>query len=101
MTELIRPALYKAYHQVVPLKIETYEHETVDVVGPVCETSDFIALNRMMPKLKQGNYLAIMTAGAYGFVSSSNYNMRPKPAEVLVNADKVRIIREREDLHLI
>jgi len=96
MNDLLRPSLYNAYHQIVPLKIETYEQEKVDVVGPVCETGDFLARDRMMGKLKRGAGLAVLTAGAYGFVTTSNYNARPRPAEVLVNGDKVRVIRERE-----
>ena len=96
MNDLLRPSLYNAYHQIVPLKIETYEQEKVDVVGPVCETGDFLARDRMMGKLKRGAGLAVLTAGAYGFVTTSNYNASPRPAEVLVNGDKVRVIRERE-----
>ncbi|HEX9829288.1 MAG TPA: diaminopimelate decarboxylase [Bacteroidota bacterium] len=96
MNDLLRPSLYNAFHQIVPLKIETYEQEKVDVVGPVCETGDFLARDRMMGKLKRGAGLAVLTAGAYGFVTTSNYNARPRPAEVLVNGDKVRVIRERE-----
>ncbi|MCI0707951.1 MAG: diaminopimelate decarboxylase [Ignavibacteriae bacterium] len=96
MNDLLRPSLYSAYHQIVPLKIETYEHEKVDVVGPVCETGDFLARDRMLSKLKRGDALAVLTAGAYGFVTTSNYNARPRPAEVLVNGEKVRVIRERE-----
>ena len=98
MNDLIRPSLYDAYHQIVPLKIETYEHDTVDVVGPVCETGDFFARNRRMPRAKQGDALAILTTGAYGFVATSNYNARLQPAEVLVNGDKVRVIRPRQTI---
>ncbi|HEY4611621.1 MAG TPA: diaminopimelate decarboxylase, partial [Bacteroidota bacterium] len=98
MNDLLRPSLYSAYHQIVPVKIETYEHEKVDVVGPVCETGDFLARDRVLSKLKRGDGVAVLTAGAYGFVTASNYNARPRPAEVLVNGDKVRIIRERETL---
>lgn len=96
MNDLLRPSLYSAYHQVVPVKIETYEHEKVDVVGPICETGDFLARDRMLSKVKRGDGLAILTAGAYGFVTTSNYNARPRPAEILVNGDKIRMIRERE-----
>lgn len=96
MNDLLRPSLYSAYHQVVPVKIETYEHEKVDVVGPICETGDFLARDRMLSKVKRGDGLAILTAGAYGFVTTSNYNARPRPAEILVNGDKIRMIRERQ-----
>jgi diaminopimelate decarboxylase len=98
MNDLIRPSLYDAYHQIVPLKIETYESEEVDVVGPVCETGDYFARDRRIPKLKRNDYVSIMTAGAYGFSTSSNYNARPRPAEILVNGEKVRVIRERQTL---
>ena len=98
MTELIRPSLYGAHHQIVPLTIDTYVHEKVDVVGPICETGDFLAKDRMLPKNKQNDFLALMTAGAYGFVSSSNYNARLRPAEVLVNGERVRVIRQREPI---
>lgn len=96
MNDLLRPSLYNAYHQVVPVTIETYEHEKVDVVGPICETGDFLARDRMLNRVKRGDGLAILTAGAYGFVTTSQYNARPRPAEVLVNGEKVRVIRERE-----
>ncbi len=98
MNDLLRPSLYGAYHQVVPVKIETYEHEKVDVVGPICETGDFLARDRMMSKLKRGDVVAVLTAGAYGYSISSNYNARPRPAEILVNGDKIRVIREGETL---
>ena len=96
MNDLLRPSLYGAYHQVVPVTIQTYEHEKVDVVGPICESGDFFARDRVMPKSTPGDLLAVMTAGAYGFALSSNYNGRPRPAEILVNGDRVRIIRPRE-----
>ncbi len=96
MNDLLRPSLYDAYHQIVPASLETYEHEKVDVVGPVCETGDFLARDRMLAKVKQKELLAILTTGAYGFVNTSNYNARLRPAEVLVNGDKVRVIRARQ-----
>lgn len=96
MNDLLRPALYDAHHQIVPLSLTTYEHEKVDVVGPICETGDFFARDRMVSRVKRGDRLAILTAGAYGFVNTSNYNARPRPAEILVNGEKVRIIRERQ-----
>jgi diaminopimelate decarboxylase len=96
MNDLLRPSLYDAYHQIVPLSIDTYEHEQADIVGPLCENSDFFAHDRLVPKVKTGDYLAILTAGAYGFVLSSNYNGRPRPAEILVNGDRLRVIRPRQ-----
>lgn len=96
MNDLLRPSLYQAYHQIVPLTMNGGVHETVDVVGPVCETGDFFARNRSLPSVQRNDFLAILTAGAYGFSVASHYNARPRPAEVLVNGDKVRVIRERE-----
>lgn len=96
MNDLIRPSLYQAYHQIVPLALNDGEREQVDIVGPVCESGDFFARERTMPFVKRGDHLAILTAGAYGFSVSSHYNARPGAAEVLVNGDKVRVIRERE-----
>ena len=87
MTELLRPSLYQAYHQIVPLELQSTAPEKVDVVGPVCETGDFIARERMMQPLHRGEYLAVLDAGAYGFALSSNYNARPRVAEVLVNGE--------------
>ncbi|MEX1140274.1 MAG: diaminopimelate decarboxylase [Bacteroidota bacterium] len=98
MNDLLRPSLYNAYHQIVPVKIETYEHERVDVVGPVCETGDFFARDRILSKLKPHDLLAVLTTGAYGFVNASNYNARLRPAEILVNGDRVRVIRQRQTL---
>jgi diaminopimelate decarboxylase len=98
MNDLLRPSLYNAYHQIVPLSIDTYEHQNVDVVGPICESGDFFARNRLLSKMNSGDYLAILTAGAYGFVLSSNYNGRLRPAEILVNGERVRIIRARQTL---
>ncbi len=96
MTDLIRPSLYQAYHQIVPAVLDTYEHLPMDIVGPVCETGDFFARDRVMPKVKPNDILAVLTAGAYGFALASQYNGRPRPAEVLVNGDRVRLIRPRE-----
>jgi diaminopimelate decarboxylase len=98
MNDLLRPSLYQAYHQIVPLSIDTYEHEKVDIVGPICESSDFFARERLLTKTIAGDYLAVLTTGAYGFVLSSNYNGRPRPAEILVNRDRVRVIRPRQTL---
>jgi diaminopimelate decarboxylase len=98
MNDLLRPSLYQAYHQIVPVSIDTYEYEKVDIVGPICENSDFFARERLLAKTIAGDYLAVLTTGAYGFVLSSNYNGRPRPAEILVNGDRVRVIRPRQTL---
>jgi len=99
MNDLIRPALYQSYHEIVPTREpENVGHETIDVVGPVCESGDFFAQDRAMPPLAEGDLVAVMSAGAYGFVMASNYNSRPLPAEVLVRGDNFRLIRERQIL---
>jgi diaminopimelate decarboxylase len=97
MNDLIRPALYKSYHEIRPV-IEQNEREllTVDVVGPVCETGDFLARARDMQSVDAGELLAIFTAGAYGFVQASNYNSRPRAVEILVEGGRWRVIRTRE-----
>ncbi|MBM3235729.1 diaminopimelate decarboxylase [Candidatus Poribacteria bacterium] len=96
MNDLVRPALYEAYHRIKPVKITSDEEELVDVVGPVCESSDFFAKDRNVLKVQQGDYLSLFTAGAYGFAMASNYNSRPRAAEVLVKDDQYFIVRERE-----
>jgi len=97
MNDLIRPALYHSYHEIVPCRGSVSDAmERIDIVGPVCESGDFFALNREMPELHQGDLLAIMSAGAYGFAMASNYNSRPLPAEVLVRGDKFALIRKRQ-----
>ncbi|MBA3972688.1 MAG: diaminopimelate decarboxylase [Candidatus Solibacter sp.] len=97
MTELIRPALYGAYHEIVPLrKSRVPGTVTADVVGPVCESADFLAKGRELPQVMPGEYMAVMTAGAYGWVASSNYNARPRAAEVLVEGAQWRVVRRRE-----
>jgi diaminopimelate decarboxylase len=99
MTELIRPCLYEAYHQVSPLSLTSGAPATkVDIVGPICETSDFLAQNREMPPMKRGDRLAVLCAGAYGYTLASNYNLRPRAAEVLVDGAGYSLIRERERL---
>jgi diaminopimelate decarboxylase len=101
MNDLIRPALYHSYHEIVPVdepirnRIKN-KTEKIDIVGPVCESGDFFALDREMPPLREGDLLAIMSAGAYGFVMASNYNSRPLPAEVLVRGDRFALIRKRQ-----
>jgi diaminopimelate decarboxylase len=98
MNDLIRPSLYQSYHEVWPLEQDDKQEMVADVVGPVCESGDFFARDRKLPAFEQGDYLAVMNAGAYGFVLSSNYNSRRRAAEVLVDGDRVQIIRRRETL---
>jgi diaminopimelate decarboxylase len=97
MNDLIRPSLYEAYHEIVPVRepVSGARHK-VDVVGPICESGDFLAKDREMPEVLEGDLLAVMSAGAYGFAMSSQYNARPRPAEVLVEADTYRVVRRRE-----
>ncbi|HEX4706203.1 MAG TPA: diaminopimelate decarboxylase [Candidatus Udaeobacter sp.] len=97
MNDLIRPALYQSYHQIVPCRASVSDAlQKIDIVGPVCESGDFFALDREMAELHEGDLLAIMSAGAYGFVMASNYNSRPLPPEVLVRGDKFVLIRKRQ-----
>jgi len=96
MSDLIRPALYDAYHEIVPVRKRRARMIKVDVVGPVCETSDTFCRDRKLPRLVEGDLLAIMSAGAYGFAMASNYNSRPLPAEVLVNGQRVALVRARQ-----
>jgi diaminopimelate decarboxylase len=115
MNDLIRPALYGAHHEIVPVvqsvvrgnvqcdvqsevrsKNLPVKKEIVDVVGPVCESGDFFARDRDLPRTEEGDLLAILDAGAYGMVLASNYNTRPRPAEVLVSGKSVKVIRQRE-----
>ncbi len=99
MNDLIRPALYQAHHAIVPLRRRAKDQATVvDVVGPVCESGDFFARDRSMPELTAGDTVAILDAGAYGMAQSSNYNTRTRPAEVLVDGGKHKLIRRRETL---
>jgi diaminopimelate decarboxylase len=109
MTELIRPAMYNAFHFIWPVKPEA-QHllanrnypvqqeglTNYDVVGPICESSDYLAKERALPPLQQGDYMAVFTVGAYGMVMASNYNLHVRPAEIMIDKDKVYIIRERE-----
>lgn len=97
MNDLIRPALYEGHHDIVPVTESTSgETEEVDIVGPVCESGDFFAQNRELPVLNDGDRIALMSAGAYGFVMASNYNSRPFPAEILVDGDSAHVIRRRQ-----
>jgi len=99
MTELIRPSHYQGFHRIEPvISRDDAAHEVVDVVGPICETGDFLARDRMLQMPAHGDLLAVHTAGAYGFVMASNYNARPKPAEVVVDGAEVTLARRRESL---
>jgi diaminopimelate decarboxylase len=100
MNDLLRPSLYDAYHEIVPVKMEERRaKEIVDVVGPVCETGDFLARKRKLPVTREGDLLAVLDTGAYGMVLASNYNTRPRPAEVLVEGKSVKVVRRREVVH--
>ena len=97
MNDLIRPALYQAHHEIVPVTARKGARQiTADIVGPVCETGDFFARDRELPAVQPGDLIAILDAGAYGMSLASNYNSRPRPAEVLVHGKRVRLIRRRE-----
>lgn len=96
MNDLIRPSLYRAHHEIIPLRRRNLPPITADVVGPVCETGDFLARDRRMDNVLPGDFLAVCTAGAYGFVLSSNYNSRPRAPEVMVEGNQYRVVRERE-----
>jgi diaminopimelate decarboxylase len=111
MNDLIRPTLYEAYHHIWPTKpsaanvpamrsvdLVPQDAETVDVVGPICESGDYLAKGRTLPPTKRGDLLAVFTAGAYGFAMSSNYNNRPRVPEVLVDGNTYKVIRKRETL---
>jgi diaminopimelate decarboxylase len=98
MNDLIRPALYQAYHEIVPVKPRGGRARAVDVVGPVCETGDFFARDRLMKPVEAGDLVALLDAGAYGMAQSSNYNSRFRPAEVLVEGKTHRLIRRREEM---
>jgi diaminopimelate decarboxylase len=96
MNDLIRPALYQSHHEIIPVCRKEAAEIVADVVGPVCETGDFLARGRKMRDVAPGELLAVCTAGAYGFVQASNYNSRPRPAEVLVDGGQFHVIRRRE-----
>jgi len=96
MNDLVRPSYYGSYHQILPVKEEAQEEIVADVVGPICESSDFLAKGRKLPRLAPGELIAVMSAGAYGFSMSTNYNSRPRVAEVLVRDDQMFVIRQRE-----
>jgi len=98
MNDLIRPALYQAHHEIVPVLEKGFELHTTDVVGPVCESGDFFAHDRHMERVPTGGLVALLDAGAYGMSLSSNYNTRVRPAEVMVEAGKARLVRRRETM---
>jgi len=102
MNDLLRPSLYHAHHEIVPVVVsdqpEEGVNETVDVVGPICETGDFFARDRQLPIMQEGELLALLDAGAYGMVLASNYNTRPRAAEVLVDGKSIKVIRRRETI---
>jgi diaminopimelate decarboxylase len=96
MNDLLRPSLYDAYHRIEPVRERGTAARVVDVVGPVCETGDFLARARSLPEVPPGDLLAVRDAGAYAFSMASNYNLRPRPAEVLVESGRARLVRRRE-----
>jgi len=96
MNDLIRPAFYEAYHEILPLEKKARPTMSSDVVGGVCESGDYFCKDRVLPKFVQGERLALMSAGAYGFVMASTYNTRPLTCEVLVNGKKFAAVRERQ-----
>ena len=97
MNDLIRPSIYGSYHQIQPVSLRDRGSFVADVVGPICESGDFLAKGRMIPKFERGDLMAVMSAGAYGFSMSSNYNSRPRIAEVLVRGKKFHVVRKREE----
>ena len=97
MNDLLRPSLYGSYHAVVPVEKRTEKKLVADVVGPICETGDFLALDRELPEVLPGDLVALLTVGAYGYVLASNYNSRQRPAEALVHGSEVDLIRRREN----
>jgi diaminopimelate decarboxylase len=98
MHHLIRPALYEGHHEIVPVKEPSGAVETVDVVGPICESGDFFCQNRTLASFQPGDLVALMSAGAYGMVMASTYNSHPLPAEILVDGDQAKVIRRRQTL---
>ena len=97
MNDLVRPSYYGSFHQILPVREEKREEVVVDVVGPVCESADFLAKERKISRLNPGELIAVMSAGAYGFSMATNYNSRPRVAEVMVRDDEIHVIRKREE----
>jgi diaminopimelate decarboxylase len=98
MNDLIRPNFYDAFHEIVPVTRRAGPLVSSDVVGPVCESGDYFCKDRPLPRVGEGDYLALMSAGAYGFVMASNYNSRPLAAEVLVQGARAAVVRRRQRL---
>ncbi|HEY3861324.1 MAG TPA: diaminopimelate decarboxylase [Verrucomicrobiae bacterium] len=98
MNDLIRPAMYDSWHQIIPVTRRSGACVSSDVVGPVCESSDYFCKNRSLPKVREGDYLAVLSAGAYGFAMASNYNTRPLAAEILVHGARAAVVRPRQPL---
>ncbi|MBC2713157.1 MAG: diaminopimelate decarboxylase [Desulfosarcina sp.] len=96
MNDLVRPSLYGAFHRIGEVNLKDREKMVVDVVGPICESSDFLAQDRTLPAVKPGEYLSVFSAGAYGFTMSSQYNSRPRAAEVIIDGDRTIVARKRE-----
>jgi len=96
MNDLVRPGLYGSFHRIEPVIRSPREEIKVDVVGPICESGDFLAKGRKLPAFERGDLMAVMSAGAYGFAMSSNYNSRPRIPEILVKDDRWYVIRQRE-----
>ena len=96
MNDLIRPSLYNSFHAIQPVRKTGREKLEADIVGPICESGDFLAKDREIDALEPGELLAVMSAGAYGFSMSSTYNSRPRAAEVMVRGDRFHVIRKRE-----
>jgi diaminopimelate decarboxylase len=96
MNDLIRPAFYDSYHEIVTADADLENEEIVDIVGPVCESGDFLAQDRKLPWVAKDDLLVVLSAGAYGYVMSSNYNTRPRVPEVMVNGKEFYVVKERE-----
>jgi len=101
MNDLIRPAFYDSYHEIVPVKRKAGATVHSDVVGPICESGDYFCKDRALPKVVEGEYVALLSAGAYGSVMASNYNTRPLPAEVLVHGKEAALVRKRQPVPAI
>ena len=98
MSDFVRPSHYNAHHEILPLRDGKRSEETVNVVGPICETGDFLALDRKLVAVGPGEVLAVLGTGAYGFVMSSTYNQRPRAPEIVVDGDRYYVARQRETL---
>ena len=101
MSDLIRPSLYNAYHQIAPVKFQASALQKCDVVGPICESGDFLGKDCELPSVQRGDLLTVFTTGAYGFTLASNYNARPRPAEVIIDHDQIILTRPRQKLEEI